>query len=95
VRAALKKPLHDILNCLKQVLDQCDPELVADLVDRGLILTGGSSHLRGLDQYLADELNIPVRVEAQPERIVIRGAAICLDHVAEWRHSLEGVHDAA
>jgi rod shape-determining protein MreB len=95
VRAALKKPLHDILNCLKQVLDQCDPELVADLVDRGLILTGGSSHLRGLDQYLADELNIPVRVESQPERIVIQGATICLDHVAEWRHSLEGVHDAA
>ncbi len=95
VRSALKKPLHDILNCLKHVLDQCDPELVADLVDRGLILTGGSSYLRGLDQYLADELNIPVRVESQPERIVIRGVAICLDHVAEWRHSLEGVHDAA
>jgi rod shape-determining protein MreB len=95
VRAALKKPLHDILNCLKQVLDQCDPELVSDLVDRGLILTGGSSRLRGLDQYLADELNVPVRVECEPERIVIRGASICLDHLAEWRHSLEGVHDAA
>jgi rod shape-determining protein MreB len=95
VRAALKKPLHDILNCLKTVLEQCDPELVADLVDRGLILSGGSSQLRGLDQYLSDELNIPVRIDRQPTLTVVRGTALCLDHLADWRHSLEGVHDAA
>ncbi len=95
IREALREPLGAILNCLKQVIEQCDPELVADLVDNGVVLSGGGALLRGLDQFLSEQLNVPVRVDSQPLTTVARGASICLDHLVEWRDSLEGVHDAA
>jgi rod shape-determining protein MreB len=74
---------------------QCPAELVADLVDHGLVLTGGGARLRGIDQFFSEELNIPVRVAQEPHTAVVRGAAICLDHLAHWRDALEGLADAA
>jgi rod shape-determining protein MreB and related proteins len=85
IRDALAGPLAAILDCLKRAIEQCDPELVADLVDQGVVLTGGGALLRGLDQYLSEQLNIPVRVDSDPLTTVARGAEICLDHLSEWR----------
>ncbi len=95
MRLALRQPLTEILNGLKQVIEQCPAELVADLVDHGLVLTGGGARLRGIDQFFSEELNIPVRVAQEPHTAVVRGAAICLDHLAHWRDALEGLADAA
>jgi rod shape-determining protein MreB len=89
IRDALSAPVGAILACIKSVIEQCDPELVADLVDQGVVLTGGGALLRGLDVYLSEQLNVPVRVDADPLTTVARGAAICLDHLAEWRDSLD------
>ncbi|MGQ0633206.1 MAG: rod shape-determining protein [Planctomycetaceae bacterium] len=88
-REALREPLQAILACLKSVIEQCEPELVADLVDNGVVLTGGGALLRNLDDYLSEQLNVPVRVDEEPLTTVARGAAICLDHLAQWRHSLD------
>src|SRR5262249_17467137 len=55
IREALRSPVEAILACLKSVIEQCDPELVADLVDQGVVLTGGGSLLRGLDLYLSEQ----------------------------------------
>jgi len=90
IREALRAPLCAILACLKGAIEQCDPELVGDLVDHGLVLTGGGALLKGLDAFASEQLNIPVRVDAEPLTTVTRGAAICLDHLELWRHSLEG-----
>jgi len=95
IREALREPVNAILNCIKQVIEQCDPELVADLVDNGLVLSGGGALLRGLNEFLSEQLNVPVRVDSEPLTTVARGAAICLDHLAEWRNILEAVDDAA
>jgi rod shape-determining protein MreB len=89
VREALRDPLEAILNCIKNVIEQCKPELVADLADQGLVLTGGGALLRGLDQFMNEQLGIPVRVADNPLTTVARGTAICLEHLAQWRDSLD------
>jgi rod shape-determining protein MreB len=89
IREALSAPVEAILACIKSAIEQCDPELVADLVDQGVVLTGGGALLRGLDVYLSEHLNVPVRVDPDPLTTVARGTAICLDHLADWRDSLD------
>lgn len=89
IREALREPLDAILNCIKSVIEQCDPELVADLVDNGIVLTGGGALLRGLDLFMNEQLGVPVRVTEDPLTTVARGTAICLEHFTEWRDSLD------
>lgn len=89
VREALRGPLEKILHCVKSVIEQCEPELVADLSDTGMVLTGGGALLPGLPLYFQEQLGIPVRVANDPLRSVVRGAAICIEHLSQWKDSLE------
>jgi rod shape-determining protein MreB and related proteins len=89
IRAALQEPLQSILACVKSVIERCDPELVADLADTGIVLTGGGALLRGLDSLMNEQLGIPVRVADDPLTTVARGTAICLEHLNHWRSSLD------
>lgn len=89
IREALHAPLEGILNCIKNVTEQCKPELVADLSDQGLVLTGGGALLSGLDLFMNEQLGIPVRVAEDPLTVVARGTAICLEHLAQWKDSLD------
>ncbi|GAB4140821.1 MAG: rod shape-determining protein [Planctomycetaceae bacterium] len=89
VREALYEPLEAILNGIKSVIENCKPELVADLADNGLVLAGGGALLRGLDDFLNEQLGIPVRVADDPLTTVARGTAICLEHLNQWRDSLD------
>ena len=91
IREALRGPVEAILNCVKTVIEHCKPELVADLADTGLVLTGGGSLLRGLTAYMNEQLGIPVRVADDPLTTVARGTAICLEHLSHWRDSLETI----
>ena len=89
IREALREPVTAILNCVKHCIEQCKPELVGDIVDHGMVLTGGGALLRGLDQLMNEQLGIPVRVADDPLTTVARGTAICLDHLSQWRSSLD------
>lgn len=89
IREALRKPLEMIMTCIKSVIEQCDPELVADLSETGLVLSGGTALLPGLPLLLQEQLGIPVRVAKDPLRAVVRGAAICIEHLAQWKDGLE------
>ena len=89
IREALREPVTAILNCVKNCIAQCKPELVGDIVDHGMVLTGGGALLRGLDQLMNEQLGIPVRVADDPLTTVARGTAICLDHLSQWRSSLD------
>jgi rod shape-determining protein MreB len=89
VREAMAHPLRRIANELRRTIEDCHPELVADLVDNGLVLTGGGALLRNLDVWLAEQLNMPVRVAEDPRSAVIRGASICVEHLADWRELLD------
>jgi rod shape-determining protein MreB len=89
VREALRGPLETILEGVRSVIERCDPELVADLSDNGIVLTGGGALLRGLDALMREQLGVPVRVADEPLMTVARGTAICLEHLDHWRGSLE------
>lgn len=88
VRAALADPLETIMRCIQSVIEQCAPELVSDLAETGLVLTGGGAQLPGLELFFRQRLGIPVRVMPEPQRVVVRGAAICAEHLDRWRHAL-------
>lgn len=85
VREAMADPLADVVDCLRDTIERCQPELIADLADTGLVLSGGSAQLRGIDRYLADQLGVPVRVAENPRLTVARGIMICLDHLEQWQ----------
>lgn len=85
VRQALADPLARIINGVRSVIERCDAELVGDLTDTGMLLTGGSAQLRGLPAFLEAQLGIPVRVDLAPTTTVIRGTSLCLDHLPQWR----------
>lgn len=89
VREALQEPLAEVVDCLRATIEQCRPELVADLADTGLVLTGGGALLRGIDSYFSQRLGIPVRVPENPRTVVTEGAMICLDHLEQWSDRLQ------
>ena len=89
VREALHEPLERIVDCIRGTIENCQPELVADLADTGLVLAGGGALLRGIDRFLNQRLGIPVRVAESPRTTVTRGAMICLDHLDRWGDRLD------
>lgn len=95
IREALLDPLERIVDAIKVTLDNCSPDLAADLVDQGLVLAGGGSLLRGLDLYLEEQLGVPVRRAADPLQAVVQGTLICLENLPRWKHSLESSDQAA
>ncbi|WP_437203796.1 rod shape-determining protein [Planctomicrobium sp. SH664] len=89
IREALGECLWKIVSCLKGTIEQCDPELIGDLADTGLVLTGGGALLRNIDFFLREHLGIPVRIDAEPLTTVARGTAICLEHLQHWRKNFQ------
>ncbi|QIG42197.1 rod shape-determining protein [Nocardioides anomalus] len=79
VRAALEEPLHTIVDAVRVTLDQTPPELAGDIMDRGIVLTGGGALLRGLDERLRHETGMPVHVAEDPLRSVALGAGRCVE----------------
>ncbi|WP_272914504.1 rod shape-determining protein [Ornithinimicrobium cavernae] len=79
VRRMVEPAVLQVVDVVKAVLDICPPELSGDVLDNGVVLTGGGSLLRGLDERLQRELGVPVRVADDPARAVIRGAGACVD----------------
>ncbi len=83
IREALQPPLMEILEAVRQVLDQTPPQLSADLVDRGIVLTGGGSLLKGIDKFFAYHTKIPVVVADNPMACVVIGAGKYLEFMRE------------
>ncbi len=79
VRMALEEPLHAIVDAVRSTLDQTPPELAGDIMDRGVVLTGGGALLRGLDERLRHETGMPVHVADQPLLSVAMGAGKCVE----------------
>ena len=72
---ALQQPLQEIVNLIKRVLEKTPPELISDIIDRGVALTGGTSLMKGLDKYLTVALGIPAYVVENPVTCTVEGAA--------------------
>jgi len=81
VRDAITEPISIIVDTIKEALEQCPPELAADIVDRGIVLTGGGALLRNLDLLLREETGLPISVANDPLSTVARGAGMALDEM--------------
>jgi rod shape-determining protein MreB len=82
VREALEKVVDKIHLAILAALEKTPPELLADLVERGIVLVGGGALLRGLDRYLSERLKTPVKIGPEPTRAVVNGAYKLLDQIA-------------
>ncbi|QYJ05764.1 rod shape-determining protein [Nocardioides panacisoli] len=79
VRQALEEPLHAIVDAVRVTLDRTPPELAGDIMDRGVVLTGGGALLRGLDDRIRHETGMPVHVADEPLTSVALGAGRCVE----------------
>ena len=78
---ALTEPVQEIIDCVHLTLEKTPPELAADIVDRGIMLVGGGSLLRGLDRVLRDETKLPILRSEDPFTAVVIGAGRALDNL--------------
>jgi rod shape-determining protein MreB len=79
IRAAIEEPVCDIVDAVRTTLDKCPPELSGDIMDRGIVLTGGGALLKGLDQRLMQETGMPVITADNPLDTVALGAGKCVE----------------
>jgi rod shape-determining protein MreB len=88
VVTALQDPLTTIVSAAKTVLEKTPPEMASDVVDRGIILTGGGSMLRGLDELISQQTNVPCQVAENPLDCVAIGAGAALEYLDVIKRSL-------
>ena len=93
VREALKEPVGSIIDCVTRTLERAEPELAADLVDNGIVLAGGGSLLRGMDTVLANATGLDVTLTDDPLTCVARGTAVYLEHLEDWKDTMESAED--
>ncbi len=81
VREAMKEPLKKISDALKDVLENMPPDIAADIVENGVVVSGGGALIRGIDKYLADIVKLPVFVSDEPLLEVAKGTGMSLEHI--------------
>ncbi len=81
VRSAITEQIDTIVDTVKSVLEQTPPELAADIVDKGIVLTGGVALLKNLDKLLRDETHLPIIIADDPLSSVVLGAGMSLDNL--------------
>lgn len=79
IREALADPVNQVLDAIRATLEKTPPELAADIIDHGIMLTGGGALLRGLDRLISVETKMPVHVAENPLDCVVDGTGICLE----------------
>jgi rod shape-determining protein MreB len=81
IREAIEEPVAAVVDAVKLTLDRTPPELAADIIDHGIVLTGGGALLQGLDARLAAETGMPIVIAENPLQCVVVGAGQCLEHL--------------
>jgi len=81
IRSAITEQIDTIVDTVKSVLEQTPPELAADIVDKGIVLTGGVALLKNLDKLLREETNLPIIIADDPLSSVVLGAGMSLDNL--------------
>jgi rod shape-determining protein MreB len=84
IREALQTNINQIIEAIKRTLEKTPPELSTDILERGIMLTGGGALLKGLDERIKMETNLPVFVADDPLTAVVRGAGKAIDNIAKY-----------
>ena len=85
IRECLQEPLRSIVEAVRSALEITPPELASDIVDFGIVMTGGGALIRGLDKLIALETNLPIHVDEEPMTCVVRGSGRILENFAKYR----------
>lgn len=88
VTEAIQDELREIINVIKQVLQETPPELAADVMDKGMILSGGTSQLRYLDQLIAKTIGVPCYLADDPAFCVVKGTGLVLENLEIYKRSI-------
>lgn len=88
VTEAIKPVLVQIVGAVKGVLEDTPPELAADIIDKGIVMSGGTSLLRGFDKLLTEETGVPSHVADEPLLCVVRGTGLVLENIELWKRSI-------
>ncbi len=93
IREALQEPVHAIVEAVLRTLERAEPELAADLVDRGITVAGGGALLRGIGVVLANATGLDVKIADDPLTCVARGTSIYLENLDEWKETMQSSRD--
>ena len=85
---AIKPPLLEIINVVKNVLQQTPPELASDVMDKGIIISGGGALLKNIDTLMTKVTGVPCQVAEDPETCVVKGAGIAVEHLDAYKKSV-------
>ena len=88
VRNAIGHSIEEIVEAAKEVLESTPPELVSDIMQRGIYLVGGGALIRGLPEFLSESLGVPVNVDSDPLTAVVRGTSTVLDDIDRFREAI-------
>lgn len=88
VTEAIHDELEGIIATVKEVLNETPPELSADVMDKGIVLTGGTSQLRNIDQLIAEATGVPTYVADDPQSCVVKGTGIALENLEAYKRSI-------
>lgn len=85
---AIRQPLNQIIKMIKAVLEEIPPELASDIVDKGIVMSGGSCKLRRFDQLLTKETGVPCYVVEDPLLAVVKGTGVALENLEKYKRSI-------
>ena len=88
----MNKPLGTIIECIKTALENTDPELAADIVDTGIVITGGGALLENLDSHIKKSTGLPVSLAEDPLNSVVLGCGKCLDNIDKLKSLLHSAY---
>jgi rod shape-determining protein MreB and related proteins len=88
ITAAIQVPLVSIINGIKAVLEKTPPELASDIIDKGIVLSGGTSLLLNLDKLIVQATGVPVHVAEDPLFCVVRGTGVALENIDLYKRSV-------
>ena len=88
----MNKPLGTIIECIKTALENTDPELAADIVDTGIVITGGGALLQNLDSHIKKATGLPVSLAEDPLNSVVLGCGKCLDNIDKLKNLLHSAY---
>ncbi len=88
VRDCIREPIQQIVGAVRRALELTPPELASDIIDRGIVMTGGGALVRGLDKRLNEETGLQIHVDAEPLTCVVRGTGKILEDLRRYRNVL-------
>ncbi len=88
ITEAISEQLREIIQSIKSVLQTTPPELIADIMDKGMILSGGGALLQNLDKLIVEAINIPCHLSKEPELCVAKGAGLALENLDIYKRSI-------